>query len=96
MKLKIKGSEELKAQPMVKTFKYRLKDRHARKALAAHAYACNQVWNWCVAQHHDMTARYAAGAPHRKWLSAFDLARLCKGVGADLGIHQQTVRSHPA
>jgi IS605 OrfB family transposase len=78
---------------MIKTYKYRLKDRSARKHLRVHATACNQVWNWCVAQQRDIEARYRAGAPKRKWLSAFDLAKQCKGVGADLGLHQQTVQS---
>jgi hypothetical protein len=33
---------------MIRAFKYRIKDRRANKALAAHAYAVNQVWNWAV------------------------------------------------
>jgi putative transposase len=78
---------------MIKTYKYRLKDRRAKKLLRAHAAGCNQVWNWCVAQHRDTLDRFRAGAPKRKWLSHFDLAKQCNGVGADLGIHQQTVRS---
>lgn len=78
---------------MIRTFKYRIKDRAARKTLRAHAYSVNQVWNWCVAQHRDMQARYLAGAPKRKWLGAFDLARECKGAGAELGLRQQTVQS---
>jgi putative transposase len=84
---------EARAPIAIRTHKYRLKDRRARRALSAQAYACNQVFNWCVAQHRDAQARYAAGSPRRKWLSSFDLARQCKGAGADLGIHQQTVQS---
>ena len=76
---------------MIKTYKYRLKDRAARKILREHATACNQVWNWCVAQHRDTLDRYRAGAPKRFWLSAFDLGKQCKGVGKELGINQQTV-----
>lgn len=76
---------------MIKTVKYRLKDRSARKFLSHQAYGCNQVWNWCVAQHRDMQDRYAAGAPSGKWLTGFDLIIACKGVGKDLGILQQTV-----
>lgn len=41
---------------MIKIFKYRLKDRSAKRLLTQHAYACNQVWNWCVAQHRDVNA----------------------------------------
>lgn len=76
---------------MILTYKYRIKDRRARKALQQHAWACNQVWNWCVAQQRDIEARYRAGAPKRRWASAFDLAKSCKGVGKDLGLHQQSV-----
>jgi transposase len=78
---------------VIKAYKYRVKDRRVAKRLTAHAYACNQVWNWCVAQHEDTLARHRAGGPKRKWLSAFDLAKQCAGVGKDLGIHQQTVQS---
>lgn len=73
------------------TYKYRLKDRSAAKALARHAMACNQVWNYCNAFQRDIESRYRAGAPKRRWPSAFDLAKLCKGTGKELGIHQQTV-----
>lgn len=76
---------------IIKTYKYRLKDRRVKSRLQRHAAACNQVWNWCVAQHRDVLDRYQAGAPRRRWLSAFDLAKQCKGVGKDLGLHQQTV-----
>jgi IS605 OrfB family transposase len=73
------------------TYKYRVKDRSARKTLARQAMACNQVWNYCNAFQRDLEARYRAGALKRRWPSAFDLAKLCKGTGKDLGIHQQTV-----
>jgi transposase len=78
---------------MIRVYKYRIKDRRARKVLTAHAYAVNQVFNWAVAQQRDIQERYRAGAPKRKWLSHFDLAKSCAGVGADLGIHQQTVQA---
>lgn len=78
---------------MLLTYKYRLKDRSARKTLTRHAYGCNQVFNWCVAQHRDAVDRYRMGAPKRQWLSAFELAKQCKGVGKELGIHQQTVQA---
>lgn len=76
---------------MILTYKYRIKDRCARKVLRQHAWAVNQVWNWCVAQQRDVKARYRAGAPKRKWATAFDLAKTCKGVGRELGLHQQSV-----
>lgn len=78
---------------MIKSYKYRLKDRHAAKHLQAHAYGVNQAYNWCVAQHRDTLDRYRAGAPKRKWLSAFDLAKTMKSVGKELGLRQQTVQS---
>ena len=74
------------------TYKYRIKDRSARKTLKRHAYACNQVWNWCCGHQRDIEARYRAGAPKRKWATHFDLSGECKGVGSALGIHQQTVQ----
>lgn len=77
----------------IKTYKYRLKDRRAKRLLQQHAYACNQVWNWCVAQHRDTIDRYRSGAKPRPWLSAFDLAKTFNGIGKSIGIHQQTVGS---
>ena len=78
---------------MLLTYKYRLKDRSAKKHLREHAKACNQVWNWCAAQQRDTEARYKSGAKPRRWLSAFGLAGQCKGVGRELGIHQQTAQN---
>ncbi len=76
----------------IRIYKYRIKDRRAAGALRLHAVACNRVWNWCNAYQQDIQRRYQAGAPKRYWPSAFDLAGLCKGVGKELGIHQQTVQ----
>jgi IS605 OrfB family transposase len=76
---------------MIFTYKYRLKDRSAKKRLRAHAIACNQVWNWCVATQRETQRRWAAGSANAKWLSQYDLQKLCKGVGTELGIHQQSV-----
>ncbi len=78
---------------MILTYRYRLKDRHARKRLAAFARSVNQVWNWCVSQQRDTEERYRAGAKSRRWASSFTLAANCKGVGRELGIHQQTVQN---
>lgn len=76
---------------MILTYKYRIKDRSARKALRRHAWAVNQVWNWCVGQQRYNESRYRDGAPKRKWASAFDLGKACKGVGRDISLHQQSV-----
>ena len=78
---------------MILTYRYRLKDNSAQKALRRHAFACNQVWNWCNAYQRDIEARYRAGAPKRKWPSHFDLQKLTKGTSKELGIHAQTVGS---
>ena len=76
---------------MLLTYKYRIKDRSTKKRLREHAYAVNQVWNYCVAQQRDIEARYKAGAKPRRWASHFDLQKLCKGVGRELNLHQQSV-----
>lgn len=76
---------------MLLTYKYRVKDRSARKALRRYAYAVNQVWNYCNAVQRDIEARYRAGAPSRKWPSNFDLHKLTNGTSKELGIHAQTI-----
>lgn len=77
---------------MILTYKYRLKDRSAKKRLREHAYAVNQVWNWCVAQQRDIEDRYRAGAKPRKWLTWIDLKNQLHGVGRELGIYQKTIQ----
>ena len=76
---------------MILTYKYRVKDRHARAALSAHAIALNQVWNWCCAYQRDIEARYRAGAPKRKWPSEFDLNKLTAGTSKELGVHAGSI-----
>ena len=78
---------------MIVTHRYRIKDNSAHRALSRHAYAVNQVWNYCNAYQRDIEARYRAGAPKRKWPSHFDLQKLTKGTSKELGIHAQTVGS---
>lgn len=75
----------------IRTYKYRLKDRRAAASLRGHAFQCNQIWNWCVAQHKDAIDRYRSGAPRRKWLGHFDLAKTFNGYGKKIGLHQQTI-----
>lgn len=77
---------------MILTYKYRIKDRTCRKSLSRHSYAVNQVWNWCAASQRDIEDRYRSGALKRKWPTHFDLTKQCRGVGAELGIHQKTVQ----
>ncbi len=78
---------------MILTYKYRVKDRSARKALAAHAMSVNQTWNYCNAYQRDIEARYKAGAPKRRWPSAFDLHKMTAGTSRELGLHAQTVNA---
>lgn len=78
---------------MILTYRYRIKDRSAKKRLREHAYAVNQVWNYACSQQRDTEDRWKAGARPRRWASHFDLQKLCKGVGRELGIHQQSVGS---
>ena len=54
---------------MILTYKYRIKDNSARKALARHAYAVNQVWNYCNAVQRDIEDRYRSGGPKRKGIT---------------------------
>ena len=77
---------------MMLSFKYRVKDATAGKYLARHAYASNQVWNFCVATQREAEARWKAGRVV-KWPSAFDLIKLCTGSGALLGLHSDTVQT---
>lgn len=78
---------------MILTYKYRIKDNSARKTLRRHAYAVNQVWNYCNAVQRDVESRYRAGGPKRKWPTHFDLQKLTKGTSKLLAIHAQTVGS---
>jgi IS605 OrfB family transposase len=77
---------------MLLTYKYRIKDRSAKKTLVRHAYAANQVWNYCVAQQLDTQDRWRAGSKPRSWATQFELQKMCKGVGSELGIQQQSVQ----
>ncbi len=76
---------------MILTYKYRIKNRRSSRALRRHAIAVNQVWNYCCAQQLDVQARYRAGEKPRKWATFFDLAKLCKGAGSQLKLHQQSI-----
>lgn len=78
---------------MIRTYKYRIKDRRAAKVLRGHAFQVNQCWNWCVAQHRDALDRYRSGAKPRKWLNHYGLCKTFKGYGREIGLHQQTIQS---
>ena len=51
---------------MFMTFRYRLKDARAVKALEAHRFAANQVWNFCVATQREAQRRRDAGRSVRR------------------------------
>lgn len=76
---------------MIITYKYRVKDCSAKRVLRQHAYAVNQVWNYCVAVQRDVEARHRAGAARRKWPTHFDLTAVTSGTSKELGIHSHTV-----
>jgi putative transposase len=78
---------------MILTYRYRIKDRSAKKVLRQHAVAVNQVWNYCNDVQRDIESRYRAGAPERKWPAHFDLQKLTQGAAKLLGINSQTVSS---
>ena len=66
-------------------YKYRIKDSQHRTYLTRLAYAANTVWNYC----NDVSM--LAWRRDRRWLSGYDLANLCTGVGKDLGLHSDTI-----
>ena len=76
---------------MILTYKYRIKDRSARKRLSQHAIALNQVWNYACAFQRDIESRYKAGAPKRKWPSEFDLNKLTAGTSRELATHAGSI-----
>jgi putative transposase len=77
---------------MLLTYKYRLKDRSARKLLEQYSIAVNGVWNYCVAYQRDVEARYKAGAPKRKWPTSYDFNYLTSGSSKEVGIHAGSIQ----
>lgn len=75
---------------MILNFKYRVKDSTVGKYLDRHAFAVNQVWNYCCQIQREAESRWKAGRAC-KWPTAIDLNCLCIGVAAELGIHSDTV-----
>ena len=76
---------------MILTYKYRIKDRSARKTLRRHAWATNQVWNYCTSFQKKVEDRYRAGAPSRRWPSTYDFHKLTSGTSRDLGVPSETI-----
>jgi len=78
---------------MLLTYRYRIKDRTAKKTLRRHAASVNQVWNYCCDQQRNTERLYWQGAPKRRWASAFDLHNLTSGTSKDIGIHSGTINA---
>jgi putative transposase len=65
------------------TYRYRIKDKHARR-LREQAHAVNQIWNFC-----NETQRFAI-KHNKKWPTGYDLVNLVAGCvkeGLDLHSH---------
>jgi len=75
---------------VILSFRFRVKDATTGKHLTRHAWACNQVWNYCCQIQREAECRWKAGVRSR-WPSAFDLIMLCSGSGKLLGLHSDTV-----
>ncbi len=68
------------------TFKYRIKNKHAKR-LIAQAKAVNFVWNYCN------ETQQKAVRDHRKWLTSYDFMGLTAGVTKEgLDLHSHTVK----
>ena len=77
---------------MILTYKYRLKDNHAKVLLRQFAWAVNQVWNYCVETQRKVQTIHRQGLS-RRWPRHFDFVNLTAGTSSDLGVHAQTVQS---
>jgi len=75
---------------MILTYKYRVKDRSGAKTCSA-THLRQSSLERCVAQQRRYRGALSGWRAERKWASSFDLAKQCKGVGKDLGLHQQSV-----
>ena len=74
------------------TYKYELKGKRTKRILRRHAWACNQVWNYCVQIQRKVQRNREEGL-QGKWLNFYDMKALAVGVSQDLGIHAQTVQN---
>ena len=74
------------------TYKYELKGKRTKRLLRRHAWACNQVWNFCVQIQRKVQRNRREGL-QGKWLNFYVLKALTTGVSQDLGIHAQTVQN---
>jgi putative transposase len=73
------------------TYKYRLKGKRSMRLLRRYAWACNQVWNYCVATQRKVQRNHKDGL-RASWPSQYELQALTKGTSKDLGIKAQTIQ----
>ena len=66
-------STSITRSEMQLTYRYRIKDKHAKR-LNAQARAVNFVWNYCN------ETQMKAARDGRKWLSGYDLGKLVAGA----------------
>jgi transposase len=79
-------------QPMILTYKYRLKGKRSARQLRRFSWAVNQVWNFCVQTQRAIQRAYRDGLSPR-WPSFYDLKELAAGTSKDLGLHAQTIQN---
>lgn len=77
---------------MIITYRYAVKDGAAstKRALRRQARSVNFVWNYCCEIDRKAADNRRAGRTVKR-PSGFDLANLCRGVTAELGIHSDTI-----
>ena len=81
------GSSLRLQSTMIRTYRYRVKDRNHAKWLISRARAVNFVWDWCNdAQKHAIRH-------NQKWPSGFDLNTLSSGCGQELSLYSQTIQA---
>lgn len=66
------------------TYRFRLRDKHSRE-LERQARACNFVWNFCRETQQN-SLRW-----DKRWLSAYELQKLCAGASKELGLLSSTI-----
>lgn len=69
-----------------KTIKIRIKDSSTKNELKRMSRAVNFVWNYCNEISFDAIRK------NSEWLSGYDLQKLTKGTGKELGINSTTVQ----
>jgi putative transposase len=76
------------------TFKFRVKDKAARKRLRNIAFGVNQIWNYCCAAQRHAERNWQAGAPKEAcfWPTHYDLNKATAGTTKELGIHSDTLQ----